>query len=275
MFAIYNQPSLNAANQQAPANPPGRSSGPRPDADRQMVQPPYSPLPGQKYRVHQEDRPMPQRVTPGLPLPSPAPPSDAVVLFNGKDLSQWRAGRGGGEPQWKIENADMIIVPQGGSVTTKQAFGDCQMHVEWMVPKGTPGDGQGRGNSGVTLMGRYEIQILDDNKTYADGIAGAIYGLWPPMVNPIRPQGEWNSYDIFFEAPRFDGDKVANPAYITLLFNGVLVHNHAELIGATSVLPLAKYTPHAAEESLTLQNHGQALHFRNIWIRKLSGYTQQ
>ena len=164
-------------------------------------------LPNQKWKVHDMERPRAPKVTPG-PMLSPAPPSDAIVLFDGKDLSHWvQGGRGGQtqEPKWKVENGYLEIVPRTGKLITKEKFGDCQLHVEWMIPVEATGSGQGRGNSGVELMTRYEIQVLESNQnlTYADGAAGAMYGAWPPLVNPARPQGEWNAYDIMFEAPAF------------------------------------------------------------------------
>jgi len=239
-----------------------------------------SPIPGQKWKVHDLQRPQPAKVTPGLPILSPAPPSDAIVLFDGKDLSQWvTGGRGGtiGEPKWKVENGYVEMVPQTGGIQTREKFGDCQLHVEWTtppIPNPEVHYGQGRGNRGVVLMGRYEIQVLSgyDNKTYADGMAGSLYGLYPPLVNPTRPDGEWNGYDIFFEAPHFDGATVVKPAYVTLIFNGILVHHRVELIGSTSTLPLAKYQPHPPEEALVLQGHVGPARFRNIWIRRLKGY---
>ena len=162
-------------------------------------------LPNQKWKVHDMERPRAPKVTPG-PMLSPAPPSDAIVLFDGKDLSHWvQGGRGSQtqEPKWKVENGYLEIVPRTGKLITKEKFGDCQLHVEWMIPVEATGSGQGRGNSGVELMTRYEIQVLESNQnlTYADGAAGAMYGAWPPLVNPARPQGEWNAYDIMFEAP--------------------------------------------------------------------------
>jgi hypothetical protein len=235
-----------------------------------------APIPGQKWKVHDLKRPLPPKVTPGLPILSPAPPSDAIVLFDGKDLSQWVSGgrRGAaGAANWKIENG---YAEMAGSIATKEKFGDCQLHVEWttLPPSNPARHGQGRGNSGVVLMGRYEIQVLSgyNNPTYSDGTAGAIYGLYPPMVNPTRPEGEWNSYDIVFEAPHFEREKVVKPAYVTLIFNGLLVHHRVELLGSTSTLPLAKYQPHAPEESLVLQGHTGPARFRNIWIRRLKGY---
>ncbi len=236
-------------------------------------------IPNQKWKVHDAARPHPRKVTPGLPLLNEAPPSDAIVLFNGKDLSQWvRRSRTGGaeEPKWKIENGYMEITPRAGGIATREKFGDCQLHVEWMVPTGVEGAGQGRGNSGIEIMGRYEIQVLEssENMTYADGQAASIYGQWPPLVNASRPQGEWNVYDIFFEAPRFDGDKLTKPGYVTVVHNGVLVHNHQEIIGAAVHRRVAKYTPHGPEEPLSLQDHGQTVRYRNIWIRRLRPYDE-
>jgi hypothetical protein len=231
-------------------------------------------IPDQKWKVHDMERPRPPKVTPGLPLSSAAPPSDAIILFDGKSLSQWvTRGRGGAEqePRWKVENGYIEIVPRTGRLVTKEKFGDCQLHVEWMIPKEAAGTGQSRGNSGIELMTRYEIQVLEshENLTYADGGAGAIYGVWPPMVNPARPQGEWNAYDIFFEAPKFEGDKLVKPAYVTLLFNGVLVHHHRAYLGTTVWRQVGRYRPHGPEEPLSLQDHNQAVRFRNIWIRRL------
>lgn len=236
-------------------------------------------LPGQKWRVHDADRPRPPKVTPGLPLPSAVPPADALVLFNGKDLSQWVAVTRDGKaqkPQWKVENGYLEIVPRTGRLRTKEKFGDCQLHVEWMVPQGSDGAGQGRGNSGVELMGRYEIQVLEsyENVTYADGQAAALYGQWPPLVNVSRPQGEWNVFDIFFEAPRFEGEKLAKPGYITVVHNGVLVQHHQEILGRAIHRRVATYAPHGPEEPVSLQDHGRPVRFRNIWIRKLKPYDQ-
>lgn len=232
-------------------------------------------LPGQKWKVHDIERPRPPKVTPGPPV-SAAPPSDAIILFDGKDLSQWeQIPRGSGgvpqPPKWKVENGYLEIVPKTGRIRTKQHFGDCQLHVEWQIPPEAKGDGQSIGNSGVELMGRYEIQVLEsaNHLTYADGGAGAIYGVWPPLVNPTRPQGEWNTYDIFFEAPRFEGEKLVKPAYITVLFNGVLVQHHKDFLGTTIWRRIGTYTPHPPEQPLSLQDHSQPVRFRNIWIRKL------
>ena len=236
-------------------------------------------LPGQKWKVHDMERPRPPKVTPG-PVMSAQPPADASVLFDGKDLSKWmmRDPQGAAEkPQWKVENGYFEIVPKTGRLVTKESFGDCQLHIEWMVPEGSKETGQNRGNSGVELMTRYEIQVLEshENLTYADGGAGAIYGVWPPMVNPARPEGEWNVFDIFFEAPQFEEDKLVKPAAVTLVFNGVLVHNHKEYLGTTVFRQVGEYSPHAPEEPLSLQDHDQPVRYRNIWIRKLSPYYEQ
>jgi hypothetical protein len=177
------------------------------------------------------------------------------------------------ESQWKIVDGHAEM---RGGINTKESFGDIQLHVEWMTP---PVDdpirvGQQRGNSGIVFMGRYEVQVLSgyNNITYADGGAGAIYGLYPPMVNPCMPEGQWNTYDLVFEAPKFDGDKLLKPAFITLFFNGVMVHNRAQLLGQTSHEPLAAYTPHPSELPLQLQGHVGPAWYRNIWVRRLLGY---
>jgi hypothetical protein len=231
-------------------------------------------IPGQKWKVHDMTRPRPAKITPA-PYVKEGPPSDAIVLFDGHDLSKWeqQAGRGGPvqEPKWKVQDDYFEIVPRTGRIRTKEKFGDVQLHVEWLIPKEAVGEGQGRGNSGIELMSRYEIQVLEShtNLTYADGGAGAMYGMFPPMVNPSRPQGEWNVYDIFFEAPKFDGEKLVKPAYFTVVYNGVLVQNHKEQLGTTIWRQNAKYAPHAPEEPLSIQDHSQPVRFRNIWIRRL------
>jgi 3-keto-disaccharide hydrolase len=251
-------------------------------------------LPGQRWKVHDADRPRPPKVQPGMPLLSEAPPFDAIVLFDGKDLSHWvqkpRAGRAGAqsgvpqpapaavplEPKWKVENGYLEIVPRTGRLETKEKFGDCQLHVEWMINE-AEGAGQNRGNSGIELMTRYEIQVLESftNQTYADGQAASIYGQWPPLLNASRPQGEWNVFDIFFEAPRFAGEQLVKPAYFTVIHNGVLVQNHKETLGTTVHRKVAQYAPHPAEEPLSLQDHGQLVRFRNIWVRRLKPYDVQ
>lgn len=242
-------------------------------------------IPGQPWRVHDIARPHPPAVDPG-PAPAPAPPpSDAIVLFDGKDLSRhWvqRGKRKGDrgrihEPRWKVENGYAEITPGTGDLVTRDKFGDVQLHVEWSTAAEPCGTSQWRGNSGVMLMSRYEIQILDsvDNPTYADGQAGSIYGQWPPLVNASRRGGEWNSFDLIFEAPRFDGDKLKEPAYITILHNGVLVHHRQKIIGPVAHRVWREYQPHGPEEPLVLQDHDVPVRFRNIWIRRLKGYDQR
>lgn len=233
-------------------------------------------IPGQKWKVHDMDRPRPPKVE----THQGKPPSDALVLFDGKDLSQWVTRARSGElsaPTWKVVDGNIEIVPRTGKLQTKQPFGDIQLHVEWLIPKGTDGAGQGRGNSGIELMGRYEIQVLESsqNLTYADGQAASIYGQWPPLVNASRPEGEWNVYDIFFEAPKFEGDKLVKHAFVTVVHNGVLVHHKKEILGRAIHRRVATYAPHAPEEPLSLQDHGRPVRYRNIWVRKLKPYDSQ
>ena len=241
-------------------------------------------LPGQKWRVHDISRPRPSLVTPSdIALPVP-PPSDAIVLFDGGDLSEWlQTGKRGQErgktmePRWKVANGYMEVASGTGSIFTKKKFGDIQLHVEWAVPAEICGSSQWRGNGGVMIMSRYEIQILDsiDNPTYADGQAASIYGQWPPLVNASRKRGEWQSFNIVFEAPKFDGEKLIKPAFVTIFHNGVLVHHHQEIIGRVAHKKVGRYTPHGPEESLLLQDHGVPVRYRNIWVRRLKGYDQQ
>ena len=236
-------------------------------------------LPGLPWHVHDPARPHPPVVSPAS-TPGGAP-SDAIVLFDGKDLSHWtnhastitHAGDAG-VPQWKLGDGYMEVVPRTGDLATKEKFGDIQLHVEWSSPNPPTGTSQGRGNSGALLMGRYEVQVLDpwDNPTYADGQAAAIYGQWPPLANPGRKPGEWNVYDIVFEAPRLDGDKVLKPAIITVFFNGVLVQNHKESMGPMVYRQVAHYVAQPAEDSLVLQNHNNPVRYRNIWVRRIPPY---
>jgi hypothetical protein len=228
-------------------------------------------LPGGKWRVHDVNRPRPKMVTPGV---GAAAPSDAIVLFDGKDFSHWVTDVKGvaSDPKWKLEDGHMEVVPRSGSIRTREKFGDVQLHLEWATPAKVEKKSQDRGNSGVMFMnGRYEVQVLDsfDNPTYADGQAGALYGQTPPMVNASRGPGEWQTYDIFFEAPKFDGAKLVKPAYATVVHNGVLVQLHRKLIGDTPHAQVGTYKPHEAELPLELQNHNTAVRYRNIWIRRL------
>lgn len=192
-------------------------------------------------------------------------PSDAIALFDGKSLAPWEGGQ-----DWAIR--DGIAIPQKADIKTKQKFGSCQLHVEWATPEKVEGSGQGRGNSGVYFMNQYEVQILDsyDNKTYFDGQCGAIYKQFPPLVNACRKPGQWQSFDILFEAPQFDkSGKLLKPAYATVLQNGVVVQNHVALEGGTFWDQAPKYTAHPAKMPLLLQFHGNPVRFRNIWIREL------
>jgi hypothetical protein len=209
------------------------------------------------------------------------PPSDAVVLFDGKDLSRWaQHGRGADRAKttdalWKVADGYFEVAPGSGDLFTRESFGDSQIHIEWSEPANIKDSSQDRGNSGVYVASRYEIQVLDSYRqsTYADGQAGALYGQWPPRVNPIRPPGEWNVYDIVYEAPRFDGQKVLKPAFVTLFFNGVAVHNRQPLDGNTEHRILGQYKPHG-EMPLLLQDHGHPVRFRNVWVRRMAGYDQ-
>lgn len=192
------------------------------------------------------------------------PPSDAIVLFDGRDLSGWEGGE-----NWII--ADGVATAAKNGITTKKTYGDCQLHVEFATPEKVEGNGQGRGNSGIYLMGRYEVQVLDsyENPTYFDGQCGAIYKQQPPMVNASRKPGQWQTMDIIFTAPKFDdAGKLTRPGFVTVLHNGVLLHNHFELQGSTSYTEPAKYVAHADREPMHIQFHGNPVRFRNIWLRE-------
>ncbi len=233
-------------------------------------------LPNQKWKVHDIDRPRPRMVTPGA-TPG-APPSDAIVLFDGKDLSKWQTVKKGqvSPAAWKLGDGYFECVGTAGDLVTKEKFGDIQLHVEWASPEKIQGSSQSRGNSGILIMHRYEIQVLDswNNPTYADGQAGAIYGQWPPLVNASKPTGQWNVYDIVFKAPKFESGKLVKPAYVTVFENGILLHDHMEIIGAMVHRKVAHYEPHDAEEPLALQDHHTPVRYRNIWVRRLTGYDQ-
>ncbi len=222
-------------------------------------------LPEGKWRVHDSNRPQPPQVRPGELT---APPSDALVLFDGSSLAAWKSGTQ--DAQWSLIDGAMEV-NGSGSIATKAAFGDVQLHVEWMTPDEPGLQSQAKGNSGVFLMGRYEVQILDsfDNPTYADGQAAALYGQYPPDVNASLAPKAWQTYDIFFRAPRFDADQVIEPALVTVVHNGVLVHHARPLLGATAHRAVASYSPHADQLPLELQDHGNKVRFRNIWARRL------
>ena len=225
-----------------------------------------------KWEVHDMKRPLPPVVTPAPQDNIAAPPSDAIVLFDGDDLDEWTNGKG--EPaKWKVGDGYFEVVKKGGTLRSKKEFGDAQIHIEWSAPAEVKGSGQGRGNSGVFVMGTYEVQVLDcyDNTSYPDGMAAAIYGQHPPLANVCRKPGEWNAYDIIFRRPRFNDDgSVAEPARITVLFNGVVVQNHAEILGAATHKRRAQYRKHGDTGPITLQDHGNPVRFRNIWVRPLT-----
>ena len=234
--------------------------------------------PDGKWHVHDPNRPLPRVVTPGKRFSQEADaPSDAVVLFDGKDLSKWQS-HDGKEAKWKVENGYMETSPGTGPLRTKDEFGDFQLHIEWATPQKVEGRGQGRGNNGLNIFGRYEIQILDsyENATYADGQAGAIYGQTPPLVNASRPPGEWQTYDVVWEGPRWDeGGKLTRKGSLTVLHNGVVIHNKRELYGSTPYRSLGNYDkPHPPRGGIELYEHGNPVRFRNIWIRPLGEYDQ-
>ncbi len=224
-----------------------------------------------KWAVHDPERPMPPIVDPGPAKPPVPPPPGAVVLFDGTDLSYWTNNKGA-PAAWTVRDGYMEVKKKAGSIRTKLEFGDCLLHVEWATPKVVSGKSQGRGNSGVFLMGKYEVQVLDsiDNPTYADGMAASIYGQFPPSVNASRPPGEWQTYDITFSRPRFDASGSLNqPATMTVYHNGILVHDKMELTGPTAHKKRPAYTEHPDRLPIVLQDHGNPVRFRNIWIKDL------
>jgi len=212
--------------------------------------------------------PVPPSVVPGKEA---KPPSDAIVLFDGKDLSQWQAGRGEGPAEWKVQNGEMVIVPGKGSIKTKEFFGDCQLHLEFKSPAPENHSGQNRGNSGIMMQSQYEIQILDgdNNPTYVNGMVGSIYKQSAPSANAYTKNGEWQVFDIYWKAPRFNGDgSLESPAMATVVLNGIVVQNNYILKGTTPYTGLPKYNAHG-RMPISLQDHGTATAFRNIWIRNL------
>ena len=221
--------------------------------------------------------PVPKVVSPGATCG--AAPSDAIVLFDGKNLDEWVTNKDKSPAKWDVANGVMTVNKSGGNIETKRSFKNYQLHVEWKVPTTITGTSQARGNSGVFLASTgagddgYELQVLDSyqNKTYADGEAGAVYGQFPPLVNVSRPPGQWQTYDIIFHGPRFAADgKVLRPARVTALVNGVLVQDNVSLTGPTDYQARPPYKPHAEKMPLLLQDHDQPVHFRNIWIRELN-----
>jgi hypothetical protein len=232
------------------------------------------------FRVHDSERPLPRVITPGASAAEA--PSDAYVLFDGTDLSEWvgtvstnkkRRYNPQGEALWTIKDGYMEV-NNTGNLISKKAFGDCQIHLEWAAPD-SPNDlkkkGQGRSNSGVFIMGKYEVQILDcyENTSYADGMTAAVYGQHPALVNACRKPGEWQTYDIIFTAPRFEDDKMVSPAIVTVIHNGVLVQNHTAYLGPSTHKKLPVYQPHADKLPISLQDHNNPIRYRNIWVREL------
>jgi len=219
-----------------------------------------------EWPIHSMERPQPPVVR-AAPARAGAPPSDAIVLFDGRSLAAWRSADDTTRPaRWRIADGFMEVVKGTGAIETRRAFGDVQLHIEWASPATPHGEGQERGNSGVFLMGRYEVQVLDSyrNRTYPDGQAAALYGQRPPLVNASRPPGEWQTYDIVFRRPRFDAaGKLLQPARVTVLHNGV------ELTGPSAHQARPPYEKHADRLPISLQDHGVAVRFRNVWVREL------
>ena len=232
-------------------------------------------VPEIKWKPGDRNRPLPAKVTPGTPSTQDHPgaaPSDAVVLFDGRDLSAWQ--QASGKPAgWIVDKGYFEVTPKTGDLVTKQAFGDAQLHIEWATPSPTRGMDQEPGNSGVFLASTYEVQVLDSfqNVTYADGQASAIYGQYPPLVNASLPPGQWQTYDIVFHGPRYgDNGDLLKAAQVTVLHNGVLVQDNVTLTGPTGYMQRPPYQKHPAKMPLRLQDHGQPVHYRNIWIRELA-----
>ncbi len=227
------------------------------------------------WAIHDRNRPQPKRVEPGAQPGQP--PSDAIVLFDGTaaTLDQWEADTKAGEPRaatkWIVKDGALECVPKSGYIRSKAQFGDCQLHVEWAAPVKVQGDSQGRGNSGIFLMGLAEVQVLDNynNPTYADGFAGSVYGINPPLANALRPPGEFQSIDIIFRRPVHRDGKLVDPGYLTVYCNGVLVQDHTPLEGPGGHLRRSVPREFPATGPLKLQDHGNPVRFRNIWYRPL------
>jgi Domain of Unknown Function (DUF1080) len=237
-------------------------------------------LPGGKWRVHDDARPRPTVVTPGET--TAAAPSDAVVLFDGKDLSEWVMAKDNSPADWIVKDGYFEIPGKdktaGGPLKTKREFGDLQLHIEWASPSVIEGNSQGRGNSGVFFPGGFELQVLDsfENQSYADGQASALYGWKPPLVNASRKPGEWQTYDIIFEAPQWDAEgNLLKKAYITVIHNGLLTHHRQDYLGSTGHKKVANYNRVTGKGPIELQNHNNPVKFRNIWIRELNLTTNE
>lgn len=261
LIAALAWPAFSGADDTKPAHPTGYTDTPF--------------LPGGKWRVHDDARPRPPVVTPGAEAGQA--PSDAIVLFDGKDLSQWVMDKDNAPAGWIVKDGYFEVPPKektaGGSMRTRKEFGaDFQLHIEWAAPAEVSGNSQGRGNSGVFLPGGFELQVLDshENVSYADGQASALYGWKPPLVNACRKPGEWQSYDVIFESPQWDAEgNLLKKAYITVLHNGVLTHHRQAYLGATGHKRVANYNQVTGPGPISLQNHGNPVRFRNIWIRQL------
>ncbi len=232
------------------------------------------------WAIHDRNRPQPPRVEPGTPSTQAQPgkpPSDAIVLFDGTaaSLAKWESDTKPGTPpepsKWIVKDGAMECVPKSGYIRTKEQFGDCHLHVEWSAPVKVQGDSQGRGNSGIFLMGLAEVQVLDnyDNPTYADGFAASVYGIAPPLANALRPPGEYQSIDIVFRRPLYRDGKLIDPGYITVFCNGVLVQDHTPLEGPGGHMKRSVARPFPDRGPLKLQDHGNPVRFRNIWYRPL------
>ena len=233
---------------------------------------------GEKYKIHDKERPQPEAVTHSTFSRMANPPSDAVVLFDGTDLSEWVSSSNGKKARWPLGKNFFEVKKKTGGIRTVREFGDLQLHIEWSAPNKIEGEGQGRGNSGVFFIGKsdvsygYEVQVLDSyqNQTYPDGQASAIYGQYPPYYNATAPPGEWQTYDIIFIRPRFDkSGKLLSPAYITVIHNGVVVHHNRELLGPTTHKVRTDYSFHPDRLPIALQDHGNPVRYRNIWVRDL------
>ena len=227
-------------------------------------------LTGGKWRVHDKARPQPKKVVPGTGDLGATAPNDAIVLFDGTNLEAWQ--RSDGQPIGKGIEGNTFDIVKTGQLQTKQEFGNCQLHVEWCTSE-KPEDRMNWGNSGVFMLGIFELQIIEscDSFIYADGNAGAIYGQFPPLVNPARKPGQWQSFDIFFTPPKFDGETMSSPAYVTIVHNGVVVQNHQEILGTVSHRALPGAYPVKEKGPILLQDHHSSVKFRNIWIRPLDG----
>jgi hypothetical protein len=262
------QPAAKAAAEPKKVEAAPKPAEPTKTADGQLIQ--YVDTPTGRWKIHDMDRPAPKVITPG---DAATAPSDAVVLFDGKDLSQWTS-QDGSPAKWVVKDGFMETVKGTGMIKSKELFGSCQLHVEFATPTAVSGTSQGRGNSGVFLMD-YEIQVLDsfDNKTYPDGQCAALYGRAVPLVNACRQPGQWQTYDIIFHRPIFKGKEVVRKPTFTVIHNGVLVQDHVELTGGTQwngPNAISDFRPHPDKMPIQLQDHSNPVRFRNIWVRPLA-----